>query len=53
MLKIFRFIFGKNNRNMVFAYQIKNELLGESKLVDSVLEMDQYMTRSLERKRDQ
>ena len=25
MLKIFRFILGKNNRNMVFAYQIKNE----------------------------
>ena len=25
MLKIFRFILDKNNRNMVFAYQIKNE----------------------------
>jgi len=28
MLKIFRLILGKNNRNVVFAYQIKKETLG-------------------------
>lgn len=53
MLKIFRLMFGETIEVLFLHTRWKIKLLGESKMVDLVMEMDQYMTRSLDWKRVQ